>query len=141
MIFFFFSHDDNDDIDVIENGGNGYSFFKDQQIDSRSGPPSAIDMPAEDLAAYMYGSSLKGSGNGKHRLPPPSNPTFDDSFGQQQFNPRMNSPLQNLLPNTVLNKKPSLGQSDFAQGASGSRNKFPSQQGNFPSRSTMNNFG
>ena len=126
---------------MIDTAGSGYSFFRQQNVEGRTGGPSAIDMPAEDLAAYMYGSSLKGSGNGKQRLPPSSNPTFDDSFGQQQSNPRSNSPLQNLLPTTVHNKKPSLGQGDFTQSSSGSRNKFINQQGNFPSRSTMNNLG
>lgn len=142
LIEFFVSKGDHDEGDVIEFSGGGYSYFKDQQIESRPGGSSAIDMPMEDLAAYVHTSALKGKSNGKEKISsPPLNPTFDATSRQSQSSIfRTKTPIDNLLPQTVQHKRPMLEQNDLTKLPSTSRNKLISQQGNFPSRSSMNTF-
>ena len=130
---------ENDENDVIDIPAGGYSYFREQQIEGRSGASAAIDMPEEDLAAYVHASALKEKWNRKEKgsFPPSSNPTMDENFGQQSIS-RARPSMENLLTPTISNRRPALGQIP-----SSSRNKFPSQQGNFPSRSplsTMNSF-
>jgi len=53
----------NDDSELIDNQGAGYSFFKHQQIDSRpfAQTPSPPAISNQDLSAYMQASAFKQS--------------------------------------------------------------------------------
>jgi len=148
----FFNKQD-DDTDLVDSSGAGYSFFKKQQIDVRPfAQPSSFDIPQQDLAAYLHSSAFSVKPNQNKMFntfnqvlnQPSQNPlfntanqVFNNAFGQQQLIPRPNIPVQNFLPNTVQIQQPQFVQKDFSQIPSISSSGYTGQQTTFPIQSKL----
>jgi hypothetical protein len=119
----------DDATDIVDSTGAGYSYFKKQQVDARPSFQSTIDIPSQDLSAYMQASAFKQQPNPSQIFSASNNQLLNNAFGQQQLIPRSNLPVQNLLPRTNPIQQPIFHQNDFAPIPS---NGFGAQQVNLP---------
>jgi hypothetical protein len=127
-----FSNEQNDLTDLVDIGGSGYSYFKKQKIDVRPSAKSSIDIPMQDLSAYMQANAFNQQPAQKQTFSPMNNILLNNAFGQQQLIPRANFPIQNLLPKMVPIQQTAFIQNDFPQLPSNIPNKYAAQQGNIP---------
>jgi hypothetical protein len=115
------THIQQDDSEVVDNIGAGYSFFRKQQIDSRPLTPSRTPAFDQDMSEYMKASAFKQQPL-QSQILITKDRSFDDFSGQQQIFTRPNLPVQTLLPRTDQNTygsiqalRPVIRQNDFSQ--------------------------
>jgi len=139
FVCFHYFIEQNDDDELVDNTGAGYSFFKKQQVDARPLAQPSLDISPQDLFAYMQASAFDQQPVQTQMLP-----TNNNAFGQQQLIPRSNIQAQNFLPRTIQVQQPVFVQRDFPQIPSTFSSGYSSQQSNLPIQSRLlatNTFG
>jgi len=119
----------NDESEIVDHTGGGYSFFKKQQIESRPFAPPIAPISNQDLSEYAKASAFAQQPSRTQIFTSSQDQLINGGYGQQKVIPRTNVPVQNLLPQTVLNtfgnirsQQPTFLQNDLSQ----LRSSFPS---------------
>ncbi len=139
---------------MVDIDGGGYSYFKRQHIDVQPSSTASLEIPDQDLSAYMQSSALKQrptqnvptymqvntwpeQSAQKQSFIPGNNILLDNLFGQQQLMPRPKFPIQNLLTKPAPLQPSVFVQNDFPQLPQNIPNKYAGQQQNLPIQSQL----
>lgn len=124
-----------DDNDIVDNAGAGYSYFRKQDVNVRPSMRGAVSVPPQDISEYQHSSALSKRPVQSQVISSNTHQMLNKAFGQQQLMPRVNLPVQTLVPKTVQRLQPIARQNDLSL----LHNGYNGEQSSLLSQDVLNN--